>query len=272
MGAIIRLAIPVLLLALAGWAANIKLYMKDGNYHIVREYQVQPDRVRFYSVERSEWEEIPLDLVDLKRTESEAAARKAELDKDAKVLSEEDAAERAVQKEAMRIPQDPGVYWIDGSQTRALKIAESVVHSNKRREVLKALSPVPAVSGKATLEIEGPHSERIFTNPEQEFYIQLSEAQRFGIAKLTSKGGVRIVENITYVPVTKEVVEEPTMVDIFRQQLRATGCTRYGRKINFRTGNTLWWSIPRIRSIYRLGILRSRPASRGCAAAVALGA
>src|ERR1035441_2607143 len=121
LAAIFRLAFPVLLLALAGWAANIKLYMKDGNYHVVREYEVQPDRVRFYSVERSEWEEIPLDLVDLKRTESEAAARKAELDKDAKVLSEEDAAEHAIQKEATRIPQDPGVYWIDGSQTRALK-------------------------------------------------------------------------------------------------------------------------------------------------------
>ena len=145
------------------------------------------------------------------------------MDKDAKVLSEEDAAEHAIQKEATRIPQDPGVYWIDGSQTRALKAAESVVHSNKRREVLKALSPIPAVSGKATLEIDGPHSEHVFTNPEQEFFIQLSEAQRFGIAKLTSKGAVRIIENITYMPVTKDVVEEPTMVDIFRQQLTGDG-------------------------------------------------
>ena len=71
-----RLSI-VLFLAFAAWAANIKLYLKDGGYHLVREYQVQPDRVRFYSVERSEWEEIPLDLVDLKRTEAEAAARNA---------------------------------------------------------------------------------------------------------------------------------------------------------------------------------------------------
>jgi hypothetical protein len=211
------------LLALTAWAANIKLYMKDGTFHLVREYQVEADRVHFFSVERSEWEDIPLDMVDLKKTEGEAATRKAELDKSAKDLAEEEAAERALKKEAMRIPENSGVYWTDATQTHALKAAESVVHSNKRREVLKMLSPVPAITGKATLEINGEHSQNVFTNPEQEFYIQLSEAERFGIAKLTAKGGVRIVENLTYIPVTKEVVEEPVMIEIFRQQLATDG-------------------------------------------------
>ena len=44
----------VLVLAFAAWGANVKLYLKDGGYQLVREYQVQSDRVRFYSVERSE--------------------------------------------------------------------------------------------------------------------------------------------------------------------------------------------------------------------------
>ena len=70
--------------ATIAWAANIKLYLKDGGYHIVREYKVEKDRVRFYSIERGDWEEMPLDLIDLKRTETEAAERKAELEKDAK--------------------------------------------------------------------------------------------------------------------------------------------------------------------------------------------
>ena len=216
-----RFWIALFLSVLACWAANIKLYLKDGTYQSVREYKVEPDRIRFYTVERSQWEEIPLDMVDLKRTEKEAAERKAEVEKETKILTDEDAAERAVRNEAMKIPQDPGVYWIEGSQTKILKAAESVVHSNKRREVLKRLSPIPAVTGKATLEIQGEHSQNVFTNPEQEFYIQLSDPERFGIAKLTPKGGVRIVENITYMPVTKEVVEEPTLIDIFRQQLTA---------------------------------------------------
>ena len=77
--------LALVILACAAWAANLKLYMKDGSYHIVREYQVQADRVHFYSVERSDWEDVPLDLVDLKRTESEAAERKTRLEEDAKV-------------------------------------------------------------------------------------------------------------------------------------------------------------------------------------------
>ena len=68
-----------LLFAVLVWAANVRLYLKDGNYHIVREYQVIDDRVRYYSVERGDWEEIPLALVDLKRTESEAVERQAEI-------------------------------------------------------------------------------------------------------------------------------------------------------------------------------------------------
>ena len=70
--------LALLILACAAWAANVKLYMKDGTYHVVREYQVQTDRVHFYSVERSDWEDIPLDLIDLKRTQSEAGERHRE--------------------------------------------------------------------------------------------------------------------------------------------------------------------------------------------------
>lgn len=47
------------------WAANVKLFLTDGTWHWVREYQVLADRVRYYSVERSDWEEIPLSLADL---------------------------------------------------------------------------------------------------------------------------------------------------------------------------------------------------------------
>jgi hypothetical protein len=214
-----KFLIALLILAATAWAANVKLYMKDGSYHVVREYQVQTDRVHFYSIERSQWEDMPLDLIDLKRTESEAAERKAKLDEDAKAIADEERLEREIKKEVSRIPQDPGVYWISGKETKVIKVAESTVHNNKGRSVLKRLSPVPMVTGKATLELQGAHSTNVFTDPEQEFYIQLSEPERFGIAKLTVKDKVRIVENITTVPVSNEIIEEPTMVDILRKQM-----------------------------------------------------
>jgi hypothetical protein len=215
--------LALLILVVTAWAANLKLYLKDGNFHVVREYKVESDRVRYYSVERSEWEEIPLDLVDLKRTETEIAERQAELEKDAKVISAEEKVERELQKQVTRVPQDPGVYWIDGKETKVIKSAEATVHTDKRRSILAKLSPIPMVSGKGTLELDGAHSQNVFTNPEQEFFFQLSETERFGIAKVTSKGAVRIVENLTFVPVSKETVEELTMVETFQQQLSPDG-------------------------------------------------
>jgi len=216
--------LAIALAACAAWAANVKLYLKDGSYQLVREYQVQPDRVRFYTIERGDWEEIPLDMVDLKRTESEAAERKAELEKNAKDLADEDKVTRDLERERRRIPQDPGVYWIDGNKVNIIKPAEAAVHTNKGRAVLAKLSPIPMVSGKGTLEIQGEHSANAFTNPEQELYLQLSETERFGLLKLTpGKGGVRIVENLTFVPITKEVVEEPVMVDSFQKEMDPSG-------------------------------------------------
>ena len=207
------------ILACTAWAANLKLYMKDGSYHIVREYQVQPDRVHFYSVERSGWEDVPLDLVDLKRTESEAAERQTRLAEDAKIMAQEDKAERELEKEKRRIPQDPGVYWLLGNEVQVMKLADSTIHTNKGRSILKKLAPIPVISGKATLEIGGAHSLNVFTDPEQEFYIQLSEPERFGIAKLTTKGAVRIVENVTTLRVVNEIIEEPAMVEILKKEV-----------------------------------------------------
>ena len=227
--------LALLFLAFTVCAANLKLYLKDGSYHIVREYQVQSGHVHFYSVERSQWEDIPLDLVDLRRTEAEVAERQSQLKKDTQAVAEEEKVERDLARETSRIPQDPGVYWLEGNQAKVIKLAESAIHTNKGRSILKALSPIPMVAGKGTLELSGAHSPNVFTNPEQEFYIQLSETERFGIAKLTPKGAVRIVENLTFMPVTKEVVEEPTLVETFQTQL-ADGLYKIWPKQPFEPG------------------------------------
>jgi hypothetical protein len=218
-----KLILAFLAFAIALFAANIKLYLKDGSYHLVREYKVQTDRVRFYSVERGDWEEMPLDLVDIPRTEKETATRQQELERDAKSFAEEEKVQRAMEREIMRIPQNPGAYWVENDKAVVMKAAEVSVHTNKGRSVLAKLSPIPAVSGKGTLEIPNAHATLVFSNPEQEFYLQLSDPERFGIAKLTPKGAIRIVENLTFVPVTKDVVEEPTMVEVFQQQLTPDG-------------------------------------------------
>jgi hypothetical protein len=231
-----RIAIALMVLAFAASAANVKLYLKDGSYHLVREYQVQPDRVRFYSVERSDWEEMPLDLVDLEKTRTEESEHKAQIEKDAKALSEEERVEREMQQEVLRIPENPGVYWLEGKEAKVIKVADSTMHTSKGRSVLKALSPMPIVPGKATLEIPGAHSSNVFSNPDQEFYIQLSDPERFGIARLKTKMDVRIVENVTIMPVTNETVEEPEMVEIFQKQLASGGLYKIWPKAPLQPG------------------------------------
>lgn len=219
-----RVLAALFLFAVSAIAANVRLYLKDGSFHLVREYQVQQDRVHYYSIERSDWEDVPLELVDLKRTEAETESRKAAIAEETKVLAAEDKVEREIQREVSKIPQNPGVYQlIDGKELRILHLAESKVHNNKRRSVLKAMAPIPIVAGKATVELDETHSMYNVENDTPEFYIQLSAEQRFGIIRLTPQKGVRIAERLTVIPVTKEVVEEADEVEIFRKQLDQNG-------------------------------------------------
>ncbi len=231
-----RFLAVVFLLAAGAWAANIKLYLKEGGYQVVREYQVLSDRVRFYSVDRSAWEEIPLDMVDLKRTQAEAAAHQAELDKNSKTLTEEDAARKALQREVLRIPQNPGVYWLDKDATHTIKPAESTLHTSKGRTALRVITGVPLITDKGTLEIQGAHSLNVFTDPEQEFYIQVSETEPFGIIKIASKTGIRVVENLTFDPATKQPDEQIDQVEIIMQEIAKGGLYKIWSKEPLKPG------------------------------------
>jgi hypothetical protein len=213
----------LLLAAVAVAAPTIRLYLTDGGYHLVREYEVKGDRVRFYSTERGSWEEMPVELVDLERTETEMNARRRALAEETKILTEEDRVARQLQEEILKIPANPGVYYLENDKAVRIRNAESIVRTSKGRSVLGALSPIPVVAGKGRVELQGNKSLNVIHNPEQEFYIQLSAMERFGIVKLTPKGGVRIVEQITIIPVTKEIIEEPEEVEIFRKQLTPDG-------------------------------------------------
>ena len=121
--------------------------------------------------------------------------------------------------EVAKVPQGPGVHLVVGDKIQTLKAAESEIHTNKGRSILKAVAPVPIVSGKATLEIKGEQSATKVTSDRPEFYISLSAEERFGIIRLKPAKGVRIVERLTILPVVKETVEEQDHVEIFRQQV-----------------------------------------------------
>jgi len=214
-----RALILTVLMAFTLLGANVKLYMKDGSSHLVREYQAQPDRVRYYSVERGDWEEVPLELVDLKRTEAEIKESATVLKDDAAAQDAEEKALRAQRREVEQIPQETGVFWVQDDKIKVVKQAEMKVVNNKRRSVLKALSPIPLVAGKSTVELDGLKSSMPIQNDRPDFYIRLSAEERFGILRLKPGKMTRLVQTWNIIPVTKELMEESDNVEIFRRQI-----------------------------------------------------
>ncbi len=214
----------ILFVGAVAWAENVKLYLTDGTWHTVREYQVLADRVRYFSVERSDWEEIPLSLVDLKKTKGDLAAQEETLRAEKKAEAEEAQAERDVRLEVRAVPTEPGLYFVlEQAKFRTLKQAELKVVSNKRRSILAKLAPIPIVSGRSTLEIDGTASGVVLEVERPEFYLRLSEVERFALVRLWPGGNAkipsRIVEKWEILPIVKEVVRERQEVEIFRKQV-----------------------------------------------------
>ena len=219
-----RACILIAFFSMLASAANFKLYLKDGTYQLVTEYKVAGDRISFYSVDREDWEEVPSSLVDLDKTKAEIKQRAEEIRADAAAQDAEDKAERAARKEVASVPVEPGVYLIEEQpqglpKLTPLKVGESKLVDNKRRMLLKVITRMPLIAGKATLELDGPHSSQGTANRSPEFYFRLSEDERFGIVRMGEHKGNRVVEKITIQPVINEPTQEPDLVEIFRQQV-----------------------------------------------------
>ena len=200
-------------------AANLKLYTTDGEYQIVREYQVVGDRVRFYSVDRSDWEEVPASMIDLKRTAAESATQQAAVDKVTKEFDEEAAAAKAEREELAKIPKDSGVYRIEDGKLRTFKVADISIRTKKGNTLLRILTPLPIIAGISTVELAGEHSGNVVHEDRPEFYFQLDKEESFGIVKLSAKKDARIVETVETVPISKEYVETRDLVQTFTKQL-----------------------------------------------------
>ncbi len=196
------------------------MYLKDGTYQLTNQYEVKTDRVRYYSTERGEWEEIPLEMVDLDRTKGEVADRASQLAADAKAEAEERAAEKLEKKQISSIPTQPGAYYIRGDAIEPVKQAESKIVSNKKRTVLRVLSPIPTVPGKSTVELDGEHAPLHLTDVRPEFYFRLSDYEGVDIVKLTPKKGVRVAENVSILQLKNDrmVDEKFDKIESFKKQ------------------------------------------------------
>src|SRR6202049_3608512 len=100
-----------------------RLILKDGSYKSITKYEVKGERVRYYSAERDEWEELPSSLVDWPATEKYEKDRSTSAIPEASALDKETDADRAAEEShlpqvapGLRLPEDSGVFLLDSFQ------------------------------------------------------------------------------------------------------------------------------------------------------------
>ncbi len=215
----VRLLFLLLLSSVILGAQTFRLYLKEGDYQIVREYQVQGDRVRYYSTERGDWEEIPLTLVDLKKTETERKGKEQATKEEVRQEAEEDQALREQQREIASVPMDNGAYFNADGKVKQLEAAQYQIVTDKKRATLKILSPIPLVPGKASVVIDGEHAKFVVHDDRPTFYFRPEREERFGIIRVTPKKNHRLVENISIVPVSNQGFQNRDEIPVFQHQL-----------------------------------------------------
>lgn len=99
-----------------------RLILKDGSYQIITRYKMVGNRVRFYSAERAEWEEIPADLVNWPATKKwnedhgQGEANPTSSSAEAAALDREEQQERSATPQVapgLDLPDQQGVWALD---------------------------------------------------------------------------------------------------------------------------------------------------------------
>lgn len=165
-------------------AQQVKLYLKDGSYTLVRSYQVEGERVRFYNLDTNEWEEMPVSLVNFeatKRAQQEESTGNEKALEQAKVLDKQrfDPALAAPTGFAVApgryLPPTEGVYAYDGQRVIPLIQSQGEVVSDKQRALLNMAIPAPLLKKRALVEIDGAQAAVRITSPQPVFYIQAND-------------------------------------------------------------------------------------------------
>jgi hypothetical protein len=161
-----------------------KLMLKDGNFQLVREYQVDGDRVRYYSLDRSQWEEIPSALVDwdaTRRVEAEeaerdaSAVRKIEKQEKARLAEPIDIDASLEAAPGVFLPPGEGLFAFDGRAILRLAQAEISSKINKRKAVEKVLVPIPIVPTRHMISISGTRARSRVKYAQPEFYMRTGD-------------------------------------------------------------------------------------------------
>jgi len=187
----ILLVLVLLLQSLAvcpgGWAQapNQRLVLKDGTYQVVTKYQKVGDRVRYFSAERGQWEELPANLVDWAATEAWAKDHKpgagpvSPAVPEAAAIDKEEQHARARTPDVspgLRLPDQDGVWALDTfhDQPELVALAQNSASVDRAtgHNVLRAtLNPLGGIQQQ--VQISGAESKVKLHVNDPAFYVSI---------------------------------------------------------------------------------------------------
>jgi hypothetical protein len=166
----------------ARMARGKKLMLKDGNFQLVREYERKGERVRYFSLERGSWEEIPAAMVDWDATaKAEADSEKTSEALLSKIHAQEEATkiETVLDVDAslqvapnVFLPPGEGMFAIEGRSVTPLVQVGSQIKTDKKTFLKQVLSPIPIVPGKRNIELVGAKAKVRINSAAPEFYLR----------------------------------------------------------------------------------------------------
>ncbi|MGH9573393.1 MAG: hypothetical protein ACRD40_07685 [Candidatus Acidiferrales bacterium] len=205
-----------------------KLVLKDGTFQLVREYEVNGDRIRYYSLDTHQWEEMPTSLVDWEATKKEAAKEAQQATSLVKAVNEREKEENAQPltvdasiepAPGIFLPPDNGLFAFDGKQIVVVNKADMKSSVSKIRALEKVMIPVPIVPSRHVISITGKKAKLRLTNGQPEFYLRSAAPGQpeIDLVRAKVKGNEREVENVD--ELMGETAEKRKEVALQRWQL-----------------------------------------------------
>jgi len=216
-----------------------RLILTDGSYQAATQWEIQGDRVHYFSSERHEWEDVPKSLIDWKATDEYNSGKgdlrpsDPTLRMEMKKEDEEEAAERV--REAaqtptvapgLKLPSEGGVILLDefGGRPALAIVAQNGSELNKHtgRNILRAaINPIPS-GAKQSIELKGSHARVQAHTTTPEIYLDIEQApqeepvsveDRFRVVRVQSKKDHRVVGNLK-VSLLGEASEQTSAVKV----------------------------------------------------------
>lgn len=184
-----------------------KLYLKDGSFQLVREYQVVGDRVRFYSLDSQQWEEMPESMVDWDATKKsvtqEQEQRSAMVKKAEKEQAEQNAEPMDIDASIeiapeVFLPQGDGLFAFDGKNVVPMTEAAPEGNLSKQKTVEQILIPIPIIPTRHDIYIPGTKAKLRLQGGEPEFYLRTTEPDQpeLDLVRTKTEKGKRLIENL----------------------------------------------------------------------------